>query len=64
MVSMSLLMVLRVVVTVQGNNGWQLDHEQTGRAGEETHDALQLVAGLVVDILTLDMVWVIVVSAV
>jgi hypothetical protein len=52
------VMALRVVVTVWGNSSWQLDHGQTGRAGEEAHDTLQLAAGLVVDILMLDMIWV------
>jgi hypothetical protein len=64
MASMSSLMALRVVVIVQGDSGWQLDWVQTGRAGKETCDTLQLTAGLLVDILTLDIVWVIVVSAV
>jgi hypothetical protein len=62
--SISSLMVLSVVVTVQGNNGWQFDFRQMGRAGEETHDTLQLMAGLLVDMLMLDIVWVIVVLAV
>jgi hypothetical protein len=57
-------MVLRVVVTVQGDSGWQLDLGQTGRVGKETHNALRLAAGLLMDILMLDMVWVIVVLAV
>jgi hypothetical protein len=35
-----------------------------GRVGEEAQDTLQLAAGLSVDILMLDMVWVIVVLAV
>jgi hypothetical protein len=61
---LSSLMALRVVVTVWGNSSWQLDQGQTGKAGKEAHDTLQLVAGLSMDILTLDMVWVIVVSAV
>jgi hypothetical protein len=29
-------MALRVMVTVQGESGWQLDWGQSGRAGEET----------------------------
>jgi hypothetical protein len=57
-------MVLRVVVTMQGDSSWQFDWGQTGKVGEETHNALQLVAGLLVDILMLDMVQVIVVLAV
>jgi hypothetical protein len=57
-------MVLSVVVTVQGNSGWQFDFRQMGRVGKETWDTLQLTTGLSVDILTLDIVWVIVVSAV
>jgi hypothetical protein len=64
MVLMSLPMALRVVVTVWGNSSGQPDFRQMGRAGEETQDTLQLTAGLSVDILTLDIVWVIVVLAV
>jgi hypothetical protein len=64
MALMSSPMVLRVVVTMQGDSSWQLDCRQTGRVGEETCDALGLVAGLLVDILMLDMVWVVVVLAV
>jgi hypothetical protein len=60
----SSLMALRVVVTVQGDSGWQLDWGQTGKVGEEAHDTLQLMAGLSMDILMLDIVWVIVVLAV
>jgi hypothetical protein len=62
--SMSLPMVLSIVVTVWGNNGWQLDLRQMGRVGEETWDTLQLTAGLSMDILMLDIVWVVVVLAV
>jgi hypothetical protein len=64
MALMSLPMVLRVVVMVWGDSGWELDFGQMGRAGKEACDTLQLAAGLVVDILMLDMVWVIVVSVV
>jgi hypothetical protein len=64
MVLMSLLMALSVVVTMWGDSSCQLDFGQMGRAGEETQDALQLAAGLSMDILMLDMVWVIVVLAV
>jgi hypothetical protein len=35
-VSMSSLMVLRVMATVQGESGWQLDWGQSGSVGEET----------------------------
>jgi hypothetical protein len=35
-----------------------------GKAGKEAHDTLQLAAGLSMDILALDIVWVIVVSAI
>jgi hypothetical protein len=62
--SMSSLMALSIVVTVRGDSGWQLDFRQMGRVGEETWDTLWLMAGLSVDILTLDIVWVIVVLAV
>jgi hypothetical protein len=64
MASMSLLMALSIVVTVWGDSSWQPDFGQTGRVGEETWDTLQLMAGLLMDILMLDIVWVIVVSAV
>jgi hypothetical protein len=64
MASMSSLMALRVVMTVWGDSGWQLDLGQTGRVGKETQDTLWLMAGLLVDILTLDIVWVIVVLTV
>jgi hypothetical protein len=60
----SLLMVLRVVMTVQGDSGWELDWGQMGKVGEEAWDILQLTAGLSMDILMLDMIWVIVVLAV
>jgi hypothetical protein len=49
-------MALRVVVTVQGDSGWQLDQGQTGKVGEEACDTLWLVAGLSMDTLMLDMV--------
>jgi hypothetical protein len=61
---MSLPMALSIVVTVWGNSSWQFDFRQMGRVGEETWDTLQLMAGLSVDILMLDIVWVIVVSVV
>jgi hypothetical protein len=61
---MSSPMALSVVVTVWGDSGWQLDFGQMGRAGEETRDTLQLMAGLSMDILMLDIVQVIVVLAV
>jgi hypothetical protein len=64
MVLMSLLMALGVVATVWGDSGWELDFGQTGRVGKETWDTLWLVAGLLVDILMLDMVWVVVALAV
>jgi hypothetical protein len=64
MASTSLLMALRVVVTVWGDSSWQLDFGQMGRVGEEAQDTLWLCTGLLMDILTLDMVWVIVVLAV
>jgi hypothetical protein len=51
-------------VTVWGNSGWQLNQGQTGKVGKEAWDTLWLMAGLLVDILMLDMVWVIVVLAV
>jgi hypothetical protein len=57
-------MALRVIVTVWGNSSWQLDLGQTGSVGKETQNTLWLMAGLLVDILTLDIVWVIVVSTV
>jgi hypothetical protein len=63
-VSISSPMVLRVVVTVQGDSGWQFDWGQTGKAGKEAHNTLWLAAGLLVDILMLDISQVIVVSAV
>jgi hypothetical protein len=53
---MSLLMALRVVVTVWGDSGWQLDRGQTGKVGKEAWDTLQLMAGLSMNILMLDMV--------
>jgi hypothetical protein len=64
MALMSLLIALRVVDTMWGNSSWKLNFRQMGRAGEETQGALWLTAGLLVDILTLDIVWVVVVSAV
>jgi hypothetical protein len=63
-VSISLPMTLRVVVTVQGNSSGQFDWGQTGKAGEEACDTLWVMAGLSVDILMLDIVGVVVVSAV
>jgi hypothetical protein len=63
-VLISLLMALRVVVTVWGDSGWQLDRGQMGKVGEEACDALWLAAGLSMDILMLDMAWVIVVLVV
>jgi hypothetical protein len=62
--SMSSLMALRVVATMQGESGWQLDQGQSGSAGEETWDTLRVLTGLSVDILTLDIVGVIVILAV
>jgi hypothetical protein len=62
--SISLLMALSIVVTVQGDSGWQFDFWQMGRAGEETWDTLQLTTGLSVDILMVDIVQVVVISAV
>jgi hypothetical protein len=64
MALMSLLIVLRVVVTMWGDSSGQFDFRQMGRVGKETWDTLWLMAGLSVDILMLNMVWVIVVSAV
>jgi hypothetical protein len=64
MALMSSPIVLRVVVTMWGDSSGQLDFGQMGRAGEETQDTLWLLAGLSVDILMLDIVWVIVISAV
>jgi hypothetical protein len=64
MALMSLLIALRVVVTMWGDSSWQFDFGQVGRVGEEAQDTLQLMAGLSVDILMLDIVWVIVVLAV
>jgi hypothetical protein len=49
---------------MQGDNGWELDWGQSGRAGKETQNTLWLMAGLLVDILMLDIVGVIVISAV
>jgi hypothetical protein len=63
-VSILSLMAFSIVMTVWGNSSWQLDFGQTGRVGEETRDTLWLLAGLSVDILMLDMVGVIVISAV
>jgi hypothetical protein len=62
--SMSSPMVLRVVATMCGESSWQLDQGQSGSVGEETQDTLQLVAGLSMDILMLDIVGVIVISVV
>jgi hypothetical protein len=38
--SMPSPMALRVVTTVWGDSGWQLDRGQMGSVGEETHDTL------------------------
>jgi hypothetical protein len=51
-------------VTMWGESSWQLDWRQSGRVGEETWDTLQVLAGLSVDILTLDIVGVVVVPTV
>jgi hypothetical protein len=64
MALMSSPIALRVVVTMQGDSSRQFDFRQMGRVGEETQDTLWLTAGLLVDILMLDIVWVIVISAV
>jgi hypothetical protein len=56
MVLTSSLMVLRVVVTMWGDSGWQLDLRYVGRVGKEARDTLWLVAGFVVDILMLDII--------
>jgi hypothetical protein len=57
-------MALRVVATVQGDSGWHLNWGKMGRVGKEAHDTLHVPAGLLVDILMLDISRVIVVSAV
>jgi hypothetical protein len=57
-------MALSIVVTMRGDSSWQLDFRQMSNAGEETWDTLWLTAGLSVDILTLDIVGVIVILAV
>jgi hypothetical protein len=62
--SMSSPMALRVVATMQGESGWQLDQGQSSSAGKETQDTLQVPTGLSVDILMLDIVGVIVILAV
>jgi hypothetical protein len=62
MVSMSSPMALRVVATVQGESGWQLDWGQSGSVGEETQDTLQLAAGSSVDRVMLDIVVVVVLA--
>jgi hypothetical protein len=64
MVSMSSPMALRVVAMVWGNSGWEFDFRQMGRVDKEARNTLWLVAGLLVDILMLDIVWVVVVLAV
>jgi hypothetical protein len=64
MVLISSLIALRVVVTMRGDSSRQFDFGQMGRVGEETWDTLWLLTGLLVDILMLDIVWVVVVSAV
>jgi hypothetical protein len=61
---MSSPMALRVVATMQGESGWQLDWGQSSSAGKETWDTLWVLAGLSVDILMLNIVGVIVISAV
>jgi hypothetical protein len=61
MVLISSPMVLRVVVTVWGDSGWQFDFGQMGRVGEEPHNTLGVT---VQDILMFDMAGVIVVLAV
>jgi hypothetical protein len=63
-VSISSPIALKVVVTMQGDSSGQFDFGQMGRAGEEAWDTLRLVTGLSVDILMLDIVWVIVILAV
>jgi hypothetical protein len=55
-------MVLRVVTTVQGDSGWQLDWGQSGSTGEETQDTLQLLADSSMDILMLDIVVIVVLA--
>jgi hypothetical protein len=55
---------LRVVATMWGDSGWQFNWGQTGKVGKEACDTLQLMAGLLVDILMLDISLVVVVSAV
>jgi hypothetical protein len=45
-----------------GESGWQLDQGQSGSVGEETQDTLQLLAGSSVDILTLDIVVIVVLA--
>jgi hypothetical protein len=57
-------MALRVVATIRGDSSWQLDWGQSDRAGEETQDTLWVLTGLSVDMLMLDIVGVIVISAV
>jgi hypothetical protein len=61
-VSMSSPMALRVVTTMQGESGWQLDWGQRGSTGEETRDTLQLLAGSFMDILMLDIVVIVVLA--
>jgi hypothetical protein len=61
-VSMSSPMALRVMTTMQGESGWQLDQGQSGSTGKETQDTLQLVAGSSVDILMLDIVVIVVLA--
>jgi hypothetical protein len=39
-VSISLLMALKVVVTVQGDSSWQLDWGQMGSVGKEACNTL------------------------
>jgi hypothetical protein len=55
-------MALRVVTTIRGESGWQLDQGQSGSVGEETRDTLQLAAGSSMDILTLDIVVIVVLA--
>jgi hypothetical protein len=61
MALISLLMALRVVLTVWGDNGGQFDFRQMGRVGEEPHNTLGVT---VQDILMLDITGVTVVLAI
>jgi hypothetical protein len=64
MASTPLPMALRVVVTVRDDSSWQLDQGYMGKVGKETCDTLWVSAGLLVDILMLDIVGVVVILAV